>query len=559
MKQMILLALGLMVFSLNAQSLQWAKQIAGTSSGHTMAIDAAGNVYTLGTFRYTADFDPSVNTYNMTSNGEGDIFITKFDAIGNFIWALQLGAQYYNDIPGNIAFDSNGNIVVAGSFQGTIDLDPGVGEHMVTTEGKEAFLVKLDTNGNLLWATHWGGNDYLAQNNVYTVVLDGADNIIIGGGFFGTNDLDPGAGTFTVSVASYEDAYLSKLDANGNFLWAITIGGDSPWNDQVNAVAVDDSGNITFGGKFYGNVPAYNLTGNGNFYIKLDASGNLVWSKQTTGSGSILTVTSLKIDADNNTYITGGYLGTCDFDPGAGVYNLSSSGGYIDIFILKLNAAGDFVWATGFGGEDGLDTSKSIELDGQGYLYVTGHYKGTADFAPGTEEFLMTPIGHIDMFLLKLDTDGNFEYANTFGSAPNGDTIGHSVHAQGNGTVFLTGSFQNTTDFDPSGGVYNLISTGGDNCFMLKLNGDPLGITKNNLLPISLYPNPSKGSFTVDLGKEFQNATVEISNMMGQIISSEKYSSVKTITQQINASAGIYFVKVSTAKEGSNTLRIIKQ
>lgn len=380
MKKLILLAVSLMAFSLNAQSLQWAEQISGSSGGSATALDTSGNIYTMGTFRYTADFDPSAATFNMTSHGEGDIFVTKFDSQGNFIWALQIGARYYNDLPGGIAIDSNGNIVVSGAFRGTVDLDPGAGELNVTTDGQEAFLVKLDTNGNLIWATHWGGNSNIDENYVYTMTLDDSDNIILGGGFYGTNDLDPGAGTYSVTASSYDDAYLSKLDANGAFLWAVAFGGNGSWYDEVTAVAVDGTGNIIIGGIYYGNVPVYNLTGNGNFYIKLDASGNLVWSKQTEGNGSILSADSLKLDANGNVYITGGYLGTCDFDPGAGVYNLSSNGGFVDFFILKLTTNGDFVWAAGFGGDDGLDAARAIELDNQDNLYVTGNYKGAADF-----------------------------------------------------------------------------------------------------------------------------------------------------------------------------------
>ncbi|WGF93155.1 S8 family peptidase [Aequorivita marisscotiae] len=86
-----------------------------------------------------------------------------------------------------------------------------------------------------------------------------------------------------------------------------------------------------------------------------------------------------------------------------------------------------------------------------------------------------------------------------------------------------------------------------------------LGIDHIDNKAFVIYPNPSKGSFTIDLGKEYTDVTVQIYNMLGQLISEENYTSAKTIEKQINASAGMYFIKVSTAKEGSNTLRIIKQ
>ncbi|SRX54180.1 T9SS type A sorting domain-containing protein [Aequorivita sp. CIP111184] len=93
----------------------------------------------------------------------------------------------------------------------------------------------------------------------------------------------------------------------------------------------------------------------------------------------------------------------------------------------------------------------------------------------------------------------------------------------------------------------------------LKVSNIVLGTEENTLSNLSIYPNPSNGQFTIDLGREYNDVTLQIYNMLGQIISSEKYASAKIIEKEINASAGIYFVKVSTAKEGSNTLRIIKQ
>ncbi len=561
MKKLLLLAFSLMAVALNAQSLKWAKQMAGPSidSGTHLALDGSGNIYTMGTFRYTADFDPSSATFNLTSNGEADIFITKLNSEGEFIWAKQIGAQYYDDEPGNIAVDSNGNIVLAGSFRGTVDLDPGVGEINVSTQGKEAFLVKLDTNGDLIWAKHWGGTVSSDENKVYNLTLDAANNIIIGGGFLGNSDLDPGTGTFNATATYLEDAYLTKFDSNGAFLWAVAFGGDAvDSRDYVNALAADGSGNIIISGPFYGTVTAFSLTGSGIFYIKLDAAGNLIWTKQTESSGNVIYPNSMKLDAAGNAYLIGRYLGTCDFDPGAGVFNLTSNEGFLDIFILKLTASGDFVWATGFGGEGGLDTGYSIELDNLGYLYATGTYGGTADFDPGAGTFALTTLGNLDMFILKLDVDGSFVYANTFGSI-NGYTIGRSIISDGSGNVYFTGSFQNTTDFDPGSGIFNLVTNGSEDAFVLKLDGATLSILESKILLVSLYPNPSNGRFTIELGKLYQDVTVEISNVLGQEISSEKYASAKTIEKEITGVAGVYFVRIGSPHEGSQTLRIIKQ
>ena len=121
----------LLTSDLSAQNptFEWAKQMGGTSSatGTSMAMDSSGSIYIIGNFYQTVDFDPSAGTFNLTSNGESDIFITKLDAQGNFLWAKQIGGTSI-DYPGNIAVDANGNVLVGGSFRGTVDLNPGAGE-----------------------------------------------------------------------------------------------------------------------------------------------------------------------------------------------------------------------------------------------------------------------------------------------------------------------------------------------------------------------------------------------------------------------------------------------
>ncbi len=560
MKHLLLFTCSLFAISLNAQSLQWAKQYAGPSivNGTDMAIDATGNVYTIGQFRQTVDFDPSAANFSLTSNGEADIFITKLDPDGNFLWAKQIGAQFFDDVPANIVVDVNGNILVAGYFMGTIDLDPGAGELNVTTQGEAAFLLKLDSQGDLIWAKNWGGTQNSDGSRVYNITSDGSGNIIIGGGFYGNSDLDPGAGTNNVTATFFEDAYISKLDANGDFLWAITFGGNQVGSrDYVQGIAVDSSGNILASGPFSGNIAVYNLMTGQNFYIKLDASGNLIWAKQTVSSSNVVGTKSLTFDATGNAYIVGRFGGTCDFDPGAGVFNLTSSGNF-DIFILKLNTAGNFVWAAGFGSASSLDDGTSIALDNQGFLYTTGFYAGPADFDPSAAEFILTPVGFADMFISKLDTEGNFVYASTFGGIPNGFNFGNALIADNAGNVYATGAFEATTDFDPSSNIFNLVSAGSSDAFVLKLNGATLGIAENKLHSIKGYPNPNNGNFTIDLGAMHQDITVEITNTLGQIISSEKYTSTKKIDQQINSSTGIYFVKISTANGEAKTIKIIK-
>ena len=560
----------LLTSNLSAQNptFEWAKQMGGTSSatGTAMAMDSSGSIYIIGNFYQTVDFDPSAGTFNLTSNGESDIFITKLDAQGNFLWAKQIGGTSI-DYPGNIAVDANGNVLVGGSFRGTVDLNPGAGEQTVTEPGQEAFLLKLNSDGDFMWAKHWGGNSNSTTNNIHSIAFDSSGNIIIGGSFEGTNDLNPGAGTFNVTPIGSGDAYILKLDASGGFLWAKAFGGDLIYSrDAVTTLAVDGSDNIVASGNFYGTYTPFDLQGSGSFYIKLDASGNLIWSKQTSAASGEVNTRSLKLDKQGNAYIVGRFGGTRDFDPGVGVFNLTCSSGYYDIFILKLDASGNFVWAKGFGGSASLggDSGNSIVLDNQGYLYTTGTYVGQGDFDPGDGKFILPAVGRIDMFILKLDTDGNFVYANSFGATPDGysgETVGNSLIADASGNIFCTGSFQNTTDFNPGSGVFNLVSNGRDDIFILKLSYTAtVGIPQNTFTEnIQVYPNPTTGNFAIKFETIQNDLSIRIISISGQTIETKTFQNTDFVQLKLEQPNGIYIVDVLNEKRKRAEFRLIKK
>jgi hypothetical protein len=277
------------------------------------------------------------------------------------------------------------------------------------------------------WAKQLGGTsvDYGLSNAV-----DASGNVYTTGNFNGTADFDPGAGTYNLTPASAvnDDIFISKLDASGNFVWAKRLGGTSI--DNVASISVDASGYVYTTGNFKGTVDfdpgagTYNLSsasaGNDDIFIsKLDTSGNFVWAKQLGGTSSDVGQ-SITVDpaGSGDVYTTGSFYGTADFDPGAGTYNLTSTGGS-DIFISKLDATGNFVWAKQMGG-NGTATGTSIAIDpaGSGDIYTTGVFDGTADFDPGAGTYSLTYAGGFDIFISKLDASGNFVWVT------DGETIG---------------------------------------------------------------------------------------------------------------------------------------
>jgi len=458
----------------NAQgpTFQWAKKMGASASdlGYFTTVDASGNVYITGSFRTTVDFDPGPGIYNLTAFSGDDIFISKLDAQGNFVWAKSIG-YISADAGTSIVVDALGNVFVTGYFQGTIvDFDPGPGTvNLYGTGLKDIFILKLDPSGNFIWAKNMGGNGTDAG---YSIGLDQSGNLYSTGSFSGTADFDPSASTYNLtSSGSTYDIFVSKLDASGNFVWAKKMGNSSM--DSGTSLALDASGNVYITGSFGSTVDfdpglaTYNLTASGSFDIfisKLDAAGDFVWAKKIGGSGGDHGE-GLSLDAAGNVYTTGDFQTTSDFDPGTGTFNLTSAGSW-DIFVSKLDAAGNFVWAKSMGGAGG-DHGLDIVLDAAGNIYSTGSFSQTADFDPGPGVNNITTAGSDDIFISKLDASGDFVWAKSMGGT--GQDFGNSISLDAGGSVYTTGNFSLTPDFDPGPGTYSLTSAGLEDIFISKL------------------------------------------------------------------------------------------
>jgi len=445
--------------------------------GYSVAADGFGNVYTAGYFSGTVDFDPGAGIVNLVSAGGSDIFISKLDAAGNFVWAKNMGGTG-NDQGNSIAVDASGNVYTTGYFQGTADFNPGTEiVNLVFTGGNDIFISKIDAAGNFVWAKSMGG---INSDVGFSIAVDGSGNVYTTGVFSETADFDPGAGTVNLVAAGSTDIFVSKLDASGNFVWAKSMEGTL--SDGGASISVDGSGNVYTTGYFQGTVDfdpgagIVNLISAGGedvFISKLDASGNSVWAKRMGGTLSDIG-NSLAVDGAGNVYTTGNFSGTVDFDPGAGTVNLISAGG-ADIFVSKLNASGNFVWAKRTGGT-GAEIGSSIAIDASGNVYTTGYYNGTVDFDPGAGTVNLVSAGSVDIFVSKSDAAGNFIWAKSMGGT--GIDVGYSIAIDAPGNVYTTGYFQQTSDFDPSAATASLVSAGNIDIFVSKL-----GIF---VLPVSL-------------------------------------------------------------------------
>lgn len=446
----------------------WAKPFGASSGdeGRSIVTDATGNVYSTGVFTGSVDFDPSAAIFNLSSAGAFDVYISKVDAAGNFVWAKKIGGSG-NDNSWGIALDNSGNVFVSGNFNGTCDMDPGPTLNNAFSAGQtDVFILKLDAAGNYVWAKTMGGTDF---DGAVGIAIDGNGNVVTTGSFRGTADFDPGVGTATVTSNGLDDIFISQLDNNGNFVMVKSIGGTG--TDYGNAIATYASMTLFITGTFQNTadfdpgVGTTTLTSGGSwdaFVIRLDG-GVFNWAKSMGGIGTEQG-RSISIDNSGAVLTCGEFFSTVDFDPGAGTYTLTSAGNY-DVFISKLDGGnGNFLMAKQIGGT-GPDYAYSIKTTISD-IYVSGTFQNTVDFDPGPFTFTMTSAGTNDCFLVKLNVIGNFSWAFKFGSTLNDGVYGINVDV--NGGLYATGWFSNTVDFDPSAANASLISIGGTDAYVAK-------------------------------------------------------------------------------------------
>lgn len=353
-----------------------------------------------------------------------------------FEWAKRLNDGRVSE---RVFTDAAGNVY---TLSNNVDLNIFV--------NTESFITKHSTNGDSLWTAVIKNININTANNDYSLkahdfVLDNAGNIYIAGWFRQHVDFDPAAATFQLSSDTWvngfntiygTNAYILKLDANGNFIWAKKYGdisGATP--EEFWSVTIDHAGYIYAAGKNQNNGLLYKIN---------PVNGNVIWQKDIEGTEPRITA-----DNTNHLYVTGYFAGTKDFATGAAVYNLTSSG-LKDVYIMKLDSAGNFIWANQLGGS-GDDAGKAITTDIAGNVYITGSYTGTATYqSGGTPVSLPAGTGNGNNrngFIAKMNTsNGNFIWVSWFRDA---SAFQGPIHEEGCGialdqseNVYVTGHFR---------------------------------------------------------------------------------------------------------------------
>lgn len=481
----------------------WARTWGGSAANayantHAVAVDGAGNLYVVGEFQGSVDFDPDpVNAEVHTSaTGSIDAFLSKFNANGTFQWAKTWGGGSGRDVAYGVGVDSAGNLYVVGPYRFTVDFDPDPNHtenHTSNATGMNGstpisenniYLSKFTPSGAFMWVRTWGPALIAGKASFgaegYTIAVDGNYLYVVGDFSGDQTDFNPwGAHDWhqnhlPSSGPIFFDAFLSKFDLDGNVQWTRTWGGEG--YDDGPGVAIDATGNVYVAGMYASQTinfdPAGTSSGAGHpahdsgtvvdvFLSKFDAGGNFQWVRTWGAQGTEEATGSVAVDGANNVYVAGRFASVnCDFNPGGtpdlhSTHNPAPPGATWqrqneawDSFLSKFDANGMFQWARTWGG-NGQDNA-SVITDGADTVYASGWISDTVDFTLGSGVETHTAHGLHDAFFSQIDPSGTMQWVKTWGGSGNDDA---SVTVDAVGNVYAAGGFVGTVDFDPGSGV----------------------------------------------------------------------------------------------------------
>lgn len=538
----------------------WAHEFWNDFNVKSTAVDANGNYYlafNIGDgWGNSTNMDPNGSAYVNVISGQWSSVLAKYDSNGGFVWMKNFTHQSANSFPGveikSITLSPSNEIYLTGVFLGTFDFDLGPNTFTLSSPSVyNAFVLKLDNNGDFVWAKALSTTNSTDANQI---TLDSNNDIIVSGTFSGTQDLDPTAGTTTLTSQGAQDVYVIKLTSAGNFVYAKSFGSSS--YDTAGPIVTDMSNNIYATGTFYSSVGDFDpnagtvsLTNNGGtdvFIVKLNSSGNLLYAN-SFGASSDDNVKDISIDNSGNITLCGIVAGTTvDIDPTVNTYTYNIQGGS-DSYVMQLNSTGNVIWVnflTGTGSENAVTISQN-STD----ILVGGDFSGTLDVA-GTNTIsvlsntLTAP--YSDGFIMRFNTSGQYGWSNKYNS--DAQLLLQHLNIMSSGEIYTSGVFYGNADFDFSATTNTLTSIAGF-LFISKYNGSlPTSIQQlNRDSQFSIFPNPCAGEFTIQSRKP---DVVNIINNLGQIVKTLELNQVNNFTCHVNdIENGIYFLSGNSIKQ----------
>ncbi len=547
--------------------------------------DDQGNVFAVGYFTGKVDFDNSEDVAELTSTGGRDAFIAKYTSDGSLIWVKSISGSGH-DMGEDIFVDDSGMLYFTGSFNSTVSHFDGNQVNLTSSGQDDVFILKLDSAGSMQWARSFGGS---GVDEPEAIRVDVTGNVYNVGRFYSTADFDPGPSTHQITSHGNWDYYITKLSEGGELVWAQGLGSNG--NDYILDIEIDNNGNLIMLGNFQGSMnfdpvgTADIRTSNGGRDIwvsKWDGNGNVLWTK-TYGGQDDDWGRSLTLAGNGSIFCAGGIENSFVIEEQNSTHSVNSYGSR-DGFIQKLNSVGETIWIRTIGGVD-FDRIWGLDIDDSLNIFACGEFSSDGLGFNGESIKSNLNQGSTDIFLIKLNNQGNLKWIETAGSI--GPEGARGVHVNHLTEIYLTGSYSMQADFSFGGNYVELNSNGLNDGFLLKIspciyyksyyldvacdsytwiNGQTYTHTQNvsylepglscdtlHQLTLNIdwstrfkdgyfFPNPSNGN--LQLRESEQLLEIQIYNMLGQLI----FESYEIIGNEINLdlAVGTYIAKFKT-------------
>lgn len=581
----LFMILSFSIYSTNAQTFKWVKGIGGTGDdiAKAVAVDSFGNIYTTGYFSGVVDFDPNQGVYNLISKGLEDVFISKLDSNGNFVWAINLGGDS-TDQGNSLVLDSVGNIYVIGTFRGTADFDPTTGTSSLISKGQsDIFVCKININAELVWVMQFG--DTLIDLGK-SIAVDIMGNTYLTGSTQITKRVDPNlVGYAPVPFGDYK-IWVLKLSSAGTLIWDHKIGSENNFNIG-NALCLDLEGNVCITGSFSGIVDfdpdilnesivsvtgykrlssAFNKIQNyydfrSIFILKLDTVGKFKWVKASNTIDGSMHGNAICVDKIGNISIAGDYS-MAYFQRSAGSprdyfgtilgFKMHFCQDDIHPFILSLDKNGNELFGGGIldNCRDVIGSGSSITKDLNNNIYSSGTYV------------------YSYTFLSKFDINGNNQWGNAFKSSSFGSgspgwaiyQISNSITLDKKNNIIMSGQYDRAQGYDQNKTILDSIAAFGKvDIFIAKFNNssNSTGILaeKNQEGDLNVYPNPFSDEFTLtipneDIGKKYDIIDLNGRQLLNGILDSQVFK-----INLGNVSAGFYLLQIAETKKKLKLLK----
>jgi len=554
-----------------------------------MHVTPGGDVFITGTFWSSYN----IGTVNVTTglNTHSNSLLAKVDKDGNALWAIGFGSDSpgicpfpiydADDYSYDVKVDDDGFIYVTGFFSGYSaefdNLSVSNPDWDVDCQPM-GYIGKLDPNGNWLWVDEFDGIKDVRGSRDNRLAIDQFSNIYVVGGFENTANYGP----YSITSNGEWDAFIFKMDKDGNWLWAEGFGSDR--TDRANGIAIDVCDDIYITGEYRNPMvfPGANAS-NGTdtlshkqkrdvFVAKMNNQGQWKWAKRARSSGTDKAY-QMSVDANKQVFVCGTMGDTARFTNSLVVPPQIPGDTTASAWVAQLDGStnsGEWLWAKMAGCDSDTnfytnpaDRTNDICPDGFGNVYAVGFFKDLANF-DGT--ILDATNREKDIFVWKMSmTPGSFSYNNTYTTifidsmvtnpADTGEITISSFIIDGCDTSYVDSIIKLTlTNWNCiNNGCIQIFDNIGSYTSLLdcQLNCTSTFITSEDIGDLTIYPNPSTDVFNISFTSvQMQNLRVIIRNLLGEkLIQEDLIQFVGKYNQQITLednAKGIYFLEIET-------------